>query len=45
MSHAQLPAGQFADVLIQQIFNWSGKPLEEALDDDLILVVADYQYA
>ena len=44
MSHAQLPAGQFADALIRQIFSWSGKPSEEALDDDLTLIVADYQH-
>jgi serine phosphatase RsbU (regulator of sigma subunit) len=44
MSHAQLPADQFADTLIRQLFNWSGKPSEEALDDDLTLIVADYQH-
>jgi len=44
MSHAQLPAGQFADALIRQLFSWSGKPSEEALDDDLTLIVADYQH-
>ena len=45
MSHAHFPAGQFADELIQQIIRWSGKPSEEALDDDLTLIVADYQHA
>ena len=45
VSNAQLPAGQFADALIRQIFNWSGKPSEETLDDDLTLIVADYQHA
>ena len=45
VSNAQLPAGQFADALIRQIFNWSGKPSEEALNDDLTLIVADYQHA
>ena len=45
MSHAQLPAGQFSDALIRRIFDWSGKPSEEALDDDLTLIVADYQHA
>jgi sigma-B regulation protein RsbU (phosphoserine phosphatase) len=45
MSHAQLPADQFADALIRRVFNWSGKPSEEALDDDLTLIVADYQHA
>jgi len=44
-SHAQLRAGQFADALIRELFNWSGKPSEEALDDDLTLIVADYQHA
>jgi serine phosphatase RsbU (regulator of sigma subunit) len=44
ISHAQLPAGQFADALIRQLFNWSGKPSEEALDDDLTLIVVDYQH-
>ena len=45
MSHARLPAGQFADALVRRIFNWSGKPSEEALDDDLTLIVADYKHA
>ncbi len=45
ISHAQLPAGQFADELIRQLFNWSGKPTEEALDDDLTLIVVDCQHA
>lgn len=44
-SHAQLPAGPFADALIRQLFNWSRKPSEEALDDDLTVIVADYQHA
>jgi sigma-B regulation protein RsbU (phosphoserine phosphatase) len=44
-SNARLPADQFADALIRQLFNWSGKPSEEALDDDLTLIVADYQHA
>ena len=44
MSHAQLPAGQFADALIRQLFNWSGKPSEEVLDDDLTLIVVDFQH-
>ena len=33
-----------ADALIRELFNWSGKPSEEALDDDLTLIVADYQH-
>jgi serine phosphatase RsbU (regulator of sigma subunit) len=45
ISYAQLPAGQFADAIIRQIFNWSGKSSEEALDDDLTLIVADYKHA
>lgn len=44
MSHAQLPASQFADALIRQVFSWSGKPSKEALDDDLTLIVVDYQH-
>jgi hypothetical protein len=44
MSHAQLQTGPFADALIRELFNWSGKPSAEALDDDLILIVADYQH-
>lgn len=43
-SHAELPAGQLADALIRQVFNWSGKPSEDTLDDDLTLIVADYQH-
>ena len=45
VSNAQLPAGQFADALIRQLLNWSGKPSEEARDDDLTLIVADYKHA
>jgi serine phosphatase RsbU (regulator of sigma subunit) len=44
MSQARLPAGQFTDQLIRQLFSWSGKSPEEALDDDLTLIVADYQH-
>ncbi len=43
-SHAELPAGQLADALIRQVCNWSGKPSEDTLDDDLTLIVADYQH-
>jgi sigma-B regulation protein RsbU (phosphoserine phosphatase) len=42
-SHASLSVGNFADGLVQHISNWSGKHTDEALDDDLTLVVADYQ--
>ena len=41
MSHAELPSDQFADALIRHLFDWSGKPSEEALDDDLTLIVVD----
>jgi serine phosphatase RsbU (regulator of sigma subunit) len=44
VSHAQLPAGQFADTLIRHLLNWSGESSEEALDDDLTRIVADYQH-
>jgi serine phosphatase RsbU (regulator of sigma subunit) len=42
-SHASLPVSQFSDTLIQHIFNWSEKHSEVALDDDLTLVVADFE--
>ena len=42
-SHGSLSVGQFSDALIQRIFSWSGKHSEEALDDDLTLVVADFE--
>jgi serine phosphatase RsbU (regulator of sigma subunit) len=42
-SHASLPVDQFADELIQRVFRWSGKPSEKTLDDDLTLVVADFE--
>jgi serine phosphatase RsbU (regulator of sigma subunit) len=42
-SHASLPVGQFADELIQRVFKWSGKSSEKTLDDDLTLVVADFE--
>ena len=42
-SHANLPVGQFADDLIQQVTGWSGKNAQESLDDDLTLVVADFE--
>ena len=44
VSHARLPADQFADTLIRHLLNWSGKPSKEALDDDLTLIAADYQH-
>ena len=42
-SHANLSVGNFADGLIQHISSWSGKHIDEALDDDLTLVVADFK--
>jgi serine phosphatase RsbU (regulator of sigma subunit) len=42
-SHASLPVGQFADDLIQRITGWSRKHSEETLDDDLTLVIADFE--
>jgi serine phosphatase RsbU (regulator of sigma subunit) len=42
-SHASLPVDNFADALIQRISSWSGKHSEEALDDDLTLIVADFK--
>lgn len=42
-SYASLSVGDFADGLIQHISSWSGKHLDEALDDDLTLVVADFK--
>jgi serine phosphatase RsbU (regulator of sigma subunit) len=43
ISRANLPAGQFADDLIQQVIGWSGKNAQESLDDDLTLVIADFE--
>jgi hypothetical protein len=45
VSHAKLPVGSFADALIRELFNWSEKPSEEALDDDLTLIGTDYKHA
>ena len=42
-SHANLSVGIFADGLIQHISTWSGKRIDEAFDDDLTLVVADFE--
>jgi len=35
-------AGLFSDVFIQHIISWTGKPTDDALDDDLTLVVVDF---
>jgi len=42
-SHGNLAAENFADALIQHISSWSGKHLDDALDDDLTLIVADFK--
>ena len=42
-SHASLSAGQFADDLIQRVTGWSGKDSQETLDDDITLVIADFE--
>jgi sigma-B regulation protein RsbU (phosphoserine phosphatase) len=42
-SHASLPVGHFTDVFIQHISSWSGKHSEDTLDDDLTLIVADFE--
>jgi serine phosphatase RsbU (regulator of sigma subunit) len=43
-THAKLPVDQFADTIIRHLFSWSGKNSEQALDDDLTLIVADYKH-
>jgi len=42
-SQARRSAGNFADEFIRHITDWSGKHLDDALDDDLTLVVVDYK--
>jgi hypothetical protein len=42
-SHASLSVGNCADALIQHISSWSGRHLDDALDDDLTLIVADFK--
>jgi serine phosphatase RsbU (regulator of sigma subunit) len=42
-SHANLPVGQFADELIQQVSGGSGKDAQETLNDDLTLVIAEFE--
>ena len=42
-SRASLPVGQFSDELIEQVTVWSGKKSQESLDDDLTLVIADFE--
>ncbi|UCE55423.1 MAG: serine/threonine-protein phosphatase [Desulfobacterales bacterium] len=42
-SHSNLSVNQFADIFIQQLSSWSGKHSEETLDDDLTLIVTDFE--
>jgi sigma-B regulation protein RsbU (phosphoserine phosphatase) len=42
-SHDRLAVGNFADVFVQHLFSWTGKHMNEALDDDLTFVVADFK--
>ena len=44
-THSGHPADDFADAFITHLFNGSGKRSEKALDDDLTLIVVDYQHA
>ena len=41
-SHANLAVGNFADAFMQHIFTWSGKRIDQAFDDDLTLVIAEF---
>lgn len=41
-SHTSLAVGNFADAFMQQISTWSGKRPDQAFDDDLTLVVAEF---
>jgi hypothetical protein len=43
-ANADLPADAFADTFIEHLFNWSGKRPEKTLEDDLTLIVVDYQH-
>lgn len=40
-SHAHLAAEDFANTLLQNLTQWSGKPSGDSLDDDLTLIVVD----
>jgi serine phosphatase RsbU (regulator of sigma subunit) len=40
-SHGHLSATDFADSLLNHLAQWSGKPSNASLDDDLTLVVLD----
>jgi len=40
-TRVDLPAGRFADVLLERLRAWSGRPPSQGFDDDLTLVVAD----
>jgi serine phosphatase RsbU (regulator of sigma subunit) len=41
-SHASLTVGNFADALMQHISTWSGRHIDQTLDDDLTLVMAEF---
>ena len=41
-SHASLAVVNFTDALMQHISTWSGKQRDQALDDDLTLVIAEF---
>ena len=43
ISHAGMPVGQFADDLIQEVTGWSRIESQETLDDDLTLVIVDFE--
>jgi len=43
-AHADLHADAFVDTFLEHLFNWSGKRPEKALEDDLTLIVVDYQH-
>ena len=43
-THAGHPANEFADAFIAHLSNGFAKRSEKALDDELTLIVVDYQY-
>ncbi len=42
-AHEYLPADRFAETFLEHLSNWSGKRFEEAADDDLTLLVVDFE--
>ena len=44
-SNGGLDAGQFSDRLLDDISRWSGRPSKGSLDDDLTLMVVDFENA